>query len=172
LGLLGRTRPLQVSFLARDEPVVLVCGGDGAWSHYFVDIPARSVRGPEQPQPASPSTFHSFLGQEGAYGLYGQDMAGCLHDLGSLESAPPGLRFPLQLPWCEIVPVHHQLIAFGMSRNGHLYANTRQLVKNCTSFLVTPAHLVFTTSNHLIKFVHLTDVESKQRPAAFERGRH
>jgi elongator complex protein 1 len=30
------------------------------------------------------------------------------------------------------------------------------LVRNCTSFAITPAHLIYTTSQHLLKFVHLT----------------
>ena len=46
-------------------------------------------------------------------------------------------------------------IMFSLSENGSLFAQERRLVKNCTSFLVTPAHLIFTTSQHLLKFVHL-----------------
>jgi elongator complex protein 1 len=64
------------------------------------------------------------------------------------------------LPWVEIVPHGDSHIAFGMSASGQLYANSRLLVKNCTSFVVTPAHLIFTTTTHLIKFVHITDVDS------------
>ena len=48
---------------------------------------------------------------------------------------------------------------FGLTRSGELYANTRLLTKNCTSFLVTPTHLLFTTSQHLLKFVHMAPVE-------------
>lgn len=46
-------------------------------------------------------------------------------------------------------------IIFSLAENGSLFANERRLVRNCTSFLVTPAHLIFTTSQHLLKFVHL-----------------
>lgn len=46
-----------------------------------------------------------------------------------------------------------------MTRTGALYANKRVIAKNCTSFLVTPAHLLFTTSQHLLKFVHLNRVD-------------
>lgn len=74
------------------------------------------------------------------------------HD-GSLEVL--NASFPLQLPWVETIEVEGDFVAFGLSRSGHLYANSRQLVKNCTSFLVTCDHLVFTTSNHFLKFVHL-----------------
>ncbi len=48
---------------------------------------------------------------------------------------------------------------FRVSDNGSLYAGQRLLSKNCTSFLVTPAHLIFTTGQHLLKFVHMAPVE-------------
>ena len=53
-------------------------------------------------------------------------------------------------------------VIFSIAENGTLFANERRLTKNCTSFLVTPAHLIFTTSQHLLKFVHLRpDTEGK-----------
>lgn len=87
-------------------------------------------------------------------GIIVQNRSGRLHRLTSHELMPTG--FPVQLPWVDVVEIEDELVAFGMSRNGHLYANSRLLVKNCTSFLVTCDHLIFTTSNHLLKFVHLS----------------
>ncbi|CAK7274901.1 Putative elongator complex protein 1 [Sporothrix epigloea] len=55
-------------------------------------------------------------------------------------------------------------LAIGLSRSGHLYANERQLAKNCTSYIVTDDHLVFTTSNHLLKFVHLSEAHDLEVP--------
>ena len=53
-------------------------------------------------------------------------------------------------------------VIFSLAENGTLFANECRLAKNCTSFLVTPAHLIFTTSQHLLKFVHLRpDTEGK-----------
>ena len=52
-----------------------------------------------------------------------------------------------------------QVIVFGLTDNGSLSANERQLARNCTSFLLTPAHLIFTTTHHLVKFVHMAPVE-------------
>ncbi|KAL6714895.1 putative elongator complex protein 1 [Lecanora helva] len=49
----------------------------------------------------------------------------------------------------------YEEITFSLSENGSLFANERRLARNCTSFLVTPAHLILTTSQHLLKFVHL-----------------
>lgn len=65
------------------------------------------------------------------------------------------VSFPVQLPWVETTEIEGEIVAFGLSRNGHLYANSRLVVKNCTSFLVTCDHLIFTTSTHFLKFVHL-----------------
>lgn len=47
-------------------------------------------------------------------------------------------------------------VIFSLTENGSLFANERCLARNCTSFLVTATHLIFTTSLHLLKFVHLT----------------
>lgn len=44
---------------------------------------------------------------------------------------------------------------FSLSRKGELVANGKLLTRGCTSFATTDAHLVFTTSQHLLKFVHL-----------------
>lgn len=52
-------------------------------------------------------------------------------------------------------------VFFGLTGQGCLFANKRLLANNCTSFLVTPAHLIFTTSHHLLKFVHMARVEGK-----------
>lgn len=81
---------------------------------------------------------------------------------GALESLNAG--FPLQLPWIETIEIEDDTVAFGLSRSGHLYANSRLLVKNCTSFLVTGDHLLFTTSNHFLKFAHLSRPEGQLRP--------
>lgn len=44
---------------------------------------------------------------------------------------------------------------FSLSRKGELFANDKLLARGCTSFVSTSAHLIFTTSLHLLKFVHL-----------------
>lgn len=74
----------------------------------------------------------------------------------------------VQLPGSKLTNGHGSFlepsnnIVFGLSNNGSLYANDRLLTRNCTSFLVTSAHLIFTTTQHLLKFVHMTDVEGRQ----------
>lgn len=48
-------------------------------------------------------------------------------------------------------------IVFSLSENGSLFANKTRLIRNCTSFIATPAHLILTTSQNLLKFVHMMD---------------
>ncbi|OAA67232.1 IKI3 family protein [Niveomyces insectorum RCEF 264] len=100
--------------------------------------------------------------------LYTQDAAGILSQLdpSGLDAAPLFEKLPSLLPWAKVVEVDEDgnRVAVGRSRNGHLYANERLLAKNCTSFLVTPDHLVFTTGNHLLKFVHLADAHDLDVP--------
>lgn len=104
----------------------------------------------------STTTYEDDTSTEG----YGQDRTGKIHRLLSTGSELLPVQFQTQLPWFEIAKISDSIIAFGLSRGGHLYANSRLLAKNCTSFIVTPDHLIFTTNNHLVKYVHLAeDVE-------------
>jgi len=109
---------------------------------------------------SSPLMISSF-GQDGFTYPYVQGASGSLLSLSLPLLGQPLVTtsFPMFLPWVEIFTFADDKIAFGMSKNGHLYANSRLLVKNCTSFLVTPLHLIFTTTNHLLKFVHIAKVE-------------
>ncbi|KAL2013837.1 hypothetical protein VTN00DRAFT_1362 [Thermoascus crustaceus] len=67
--------------------------------------------------------------------------------------------------WAKAVSItEEEGVLFSMSKTGALYANQRLLAKNCTSFTVTPAHLIFTTTQHLLKFVHITSVEDMEVP--------
>jgi elongator complex protein 1 len=84
-----------------------------------------------------------------------QDRLGKLYFLSYPKNEDLHIQFPTLLPFFEIAKVEDELIAFGLSRNGHIYANSRLLAKNCTSFVVTPSHLIFTTNNHFVKYVHL-----------------
>ncbi|KAI8634173.1 elongator complex protein [Xylariaceae sp. FL1651] len=93
-----------------------------------------------------------------------QDLLGRFHGVVNENDELYSVRHSSQLPWGEIVDLAGNVIAIGLSRNGHLYANSRLLLKNCTSFLITPAHLIVTTTSHLLKFIHLTDVDAMEVP--------
>ena len=74
-----------------------------------------------------------------------------------------------------------ELVAFGLTNNGRLYANKVQLTSAVTSLELTDDFLLFTTAQHNLQFVHLnsthfkalpvveTDVED-ERVRAIERG--
>ncbi|KAJ5569907.1 uncharacterized protein N7459_009337 [Penicillium hispanicum] len=67
--------------------------------------------------------------------------------------------------WARAVSISDdERILITMARTGTFFANKRVLARNCTSFLVTSAHLLFTTSQHLLKFVHLNRVEEMEVP--------
>lgn len=89
-------------------------------------------------------------------------------DVRNMSHAIATLSSSHILPWVEIIQHNDSHIAFGMTAHGHLYANDRQLVKNCTSFVVTPAHLIFTTTTHMLKFVHITNVNGKPYPKPYK----
>ncbi|KAL9038947.1 MAG: hypothetical protein Q9180_002824 [Flavoplaca navasiana] len=70
---------------------------------------------------------------------------------------------------------------FKLADNGSLLFKGRLLAMGCTSYLVTPSHLIYTTSQHMLKFVHLAPnleglevppdtPESDERCRSIERG--
>lgn len=59
-------------------------------------------------------------------------------------------------------PQHHKI---SLSPQGTLYADKTLLARDCTSYILTDAHLIFTTAQHLLKFVHLTDPTQMQVPS-------
>ncbi len=113
------------------------------------------------------------------------------HENAKLK-AMSNLKIPTTMPWLEVIQTGNGMendsyIAFSLSHNGHLHAsdfdNDRVLAKNCTSFVVTPAHLIFTTTTHMLKFVHIAGItsvddlsvpldepEKDERCRALERG--
>ncbi|KAF2418240.1 elongator complex protein 1 [Tothia fuscella] len=96
--------------------------------------------------------------------VYIQNEAGQILPLPSAQEDSLQQSLPVLCPWTETVTVGKENITFGLSSSGSLYAGRKLLVSNCTSFLVTPAHLIFTTTQHLLKFVHLTSVEALEIP--------
>ena len=95
------------------------------------------------------------------------------HDVYSTRSSESEIVFPVPCSWVEMIKLgkkvcvdscHHiktplltfyQILYFGLSDNGKLYANDTLVASNCTSFVITRAHLIYTTTHHLLKFVHL-----------------
>ncbi|ODV87518.1 hypothetical protein CANARDRAFT_194619 [[Candida] arabinofermentans NRRL YB-2248] len=53
-----------------------------------------------------------------------------------------------------------KLACFGMSQNGKLFINDKTLCSGITSLLLTESHLLYTTAQHQLKFVHLINNKS------------
>ncbi|QUC22981.1 uncharacterized protein UV8b_07222 [Ustilaginoidea virens] len=170
--------PLRICCTSEASFRVFSFDGDSKLVQHAVDVGGSSI---------SPAACQKPLVSTCAYEnaalleAYGQDASGTLYRLLETSSEQTTVKFPAHLPWFEIGRVEGEMAAFGLSRNGHLYANSRLLAKNCTSFVVSPSHLIFTTTNHLVKFVHLTpavedleipedDPESDERCRSVERG--
>ncbi|KAK4214482.1 IKI3 family-domain-containing protein [Rhypophila decipiens] len=152
---------LQIAFSGPTEVQVLQRAGElGLLSYDFSQENKQWTRTVNSDTIATISSSDDGL----TAGIVAQDRFGKLTCFSS-HGATPLQKFPAFLPWSSFVTYNEELLAFGLSRNGHLYANSRQLVKNCTSFVVTNSHLIFTTSNHLVKFVHLASVDELDVPA-------
>ncbi|KAG0652209.1 iki3 [Hyphodiscus hymeniophilus] len=156
----------QISFSENNEVLVLQQSEKGSVvrRYGFDDDTGRME---EKLSPDSPSLTISTLSSFSngiASKAFVQDVSGDLHNLVFGGQSFAHCKFPTQLPWVEMVPHGDDYVAFGMSSNGQLYANSRVLIKNCTSFLVTPSHLIFTTTSHLLKFVHITTVQDLEVP--------
>lgn len=135
---------VQVLHMADDMELLRYDFGSDEETKRWLKTDARSVATITTPASAS------------IQGVVAQHLSGRLSTISDGEHSPLPVQFPTFLPWASCYIHHDEFLAFGLSRNGHLYANTRQLTKNCTSFVVTDNHLIFTTSNHFVKFVHLT----------------
>ncbi|POR35688.1 Elongator complex protein 1 [Tolypocladium paradoxum] len=178
-----------VAVLEKHTPLRISCASDANFRcisyqegsgllHFVVDADVGQMNPLDCTEMlVSTSTYEDEDSIEG----YGQDLSGSVFQLSKSDCEPLAIQFPTPLPWFEISKPQDIVTAFGLSRNGHIYANSRLLAKNCTSFVVTPSHLIFTTSNHFVKYVHLTadgdalevpgdDPEKDERCRSVERG--
>ena len=151
----------QISFSDNNEVLVLqrLKQGSNVKRYGFDDDTGRMEERPFVDCPSSMMSTLSSFSSGAMSNAYVQGPSGDLHNLVSSGQSFAHCKLPTQLPWVEIAPLVDDYVAFGMSNNGHLYANSRLLVKNCTSFLVTPSHLIFTTTINLLKFVHIDSVQ-------------
>ncbi|KAK1674407.1 IKI3 family protein [Colletotrichum godetiae] len=158
--------PLQVAFSDAAECRVLVSDGGLKLESYTIEASSISASGVTQLRPTE--TISSLFSREGDSGVEAcaQDRSGKLYSVAGTRGPELLLetQLSMQLPWCELHNINRRSVGIGMTRNGHLYANSKQLAKNCTSFVVTPAHIIFTTNNHFVKFVHLVDPEEMEVP--------
>lgn len=82
----------------------------------------------------------------------------------------------------HVAKIRDSMSSFGLSNNGVLqihHGSQKLRIPGCTSFDIIPTHLVYTTSQHLLKFIHLhpgdlvvppDEPESDERCRSIERG--
>ena len=100
------------------------------------------------------------LGHQSLWGQRNGMTVACFGELVGHES-------PGDEPHTEIIRLgsNQSACKISMSTRGELFAGNRQLIRGCTSFTVTDQHLIFTTSQHFLKFIHLrADIEQLQVP--------
>lgn len=152
---------LQIGFSTPTEVQVLQMAGDLELLRYDFGPGGTKTWGTTDASSVATITSPSSVSIKG---VVAQHLNGKLGSMLGEEHATLPVRFPIFLPWASCTMHADAFLAFGLSRNGHLYANSRLLAKNCTSFLVTDSHLIFTTSNHFVKFVHLAPEEGRCQP--------
>lgn len=185
--------PVQASFVGAHEIAILSFDGESHYSlrHYLIRLaPTESSTCRLEPG-ASWGTDVTSLATtvnplqethpgDQTFGLkHGPGPLIEISNRGMIESP---LALPVYTPWLTITKSNAGArVPFGLSKRGHLYARSQLLAKNCTSFLVTHSHVIFTTNNHYLKFVHLAqgadsfevpgdDPETDERCRSIERG--
>lgn len=76
-------------------------------------------------------------------------------------------KLPTACPRVEVWQCDEQSTVFGLSSNGTLFIRgpvTTTQIPSCTSFLVTQLHLIYTSGQHLLKFIHLHNGELEVPP--------
>lgn len=184
--------PRQIAFAGDEQVAVLCAEANTTTSHLFHLSVEDGDTSPvydlsRDVALITPSTDHEQICLE--------DVDGNVYEANEVKDLESGLpsralaKLPTYCPWVEVWADAEQTIVFGLSSNGTLHAvskttgNTasqqRLQVRNCTSFLVTPAHLIYTTTQHLLKFVHLhsneleipeDEPEKDERCRSIERG--
>lgn len=85
----------------------------------------------------------------------------------ALDLSPSELMLPVACPKVAIWHGLEQDIAVGLTASGvlHVQSDYKPIrIPGCTSFVLAPSHLIYTTSQHLLKFVHLHDGELEIPP--------
>ncbi|OQE21086.1 hypothetical protein PENSTE_c012G01680 [Penicillium steckii] len=164
------SRPRQIAFINENEVYVL---RESSPNSTVIEKTLLETRATEAVYEAIGTRFSSISPGIGHDSLWVSHKAskGCTYT--SISTGPDGTSEAnpwyespsVDTPWARAVSISEdEKILISMTRTGTLFANKRVLAKNCTSFLVTPSHLLFTTSQHLLKFVHLNHVDEMEVP--------
>ncbi|OJK03766.1 hypothetical protein ASPACDRAFT_1863344 [Aspergillus aculeatus ATCC 16872] len=167
------SRPRQIAFINETEVYVLKSSGPNNTCIERTTLKTRETK--VAYQAADSEQIMSMFASLGHELLWFSHNLGPNHPITySYISIPSPNQFEVmpwsQSPsaetyWAQAVQISEdETLLISMTKSGAMYANKTLLAKNCTSFLLTQAHIVFTTSLHLIKFVHLTRAEEMDVP--------
>ncbi|PYH47499.1 Elongator subunit IKI3 [Aspergillus saccharolyticus JOP 1030-1] len=167
------SRPRQIAFIHETEVYVLKSNGPSSTCIERTTLETRETR--VAYQAADSEQIISMFASLGHESLWFSHSLGTNQPITySYISIPSPDQFdaipwsqspPVDTYWAEAVQISEdETLLVSMTKSGALYANNTLLAKNCTSFMITQAHIVFTTSLHLIKFVHLTRAEELDVP--------
>jgi elongator complex protein 1 len=81
---------------------------------------------------------------------------------GFAELIPSEIKLPVACPKVAVWHGVDQNVTIGLTASGvlHVLSDYKPLkISGCTSFALAPSHLIYTTSQHLLKFIHLHDGE-------------
>jgi elongator complex protein 1 len=81
---------------------------------------------------------------------------------GFAELIPSEIKLPVACPKVAVWHGVEQNVTIGLTAGGvmHVLSDYKPLkIPGCTSFALAPSHLIYTTSQHLLKFIHLHDGE-------------
>ncbi|EPS28691.1 hypothetical protein PDE_03637 [Penicillium oxalicum 114-2] len=166
------SRPRQIALLNETEVFVLQ-NGPGASLIERTSLETRETQVVYQTQEAEVlHTIFAGLGHQALWfshcSKHGSSLSYSKLNIEAQKSVEVGhwTESPaVETHWARAISLpSEECLLISLTRTGALYANKRLLAKNCTSFLVTPTHLLFTTSQHLLKFVHLKHAEDMEVP--------
>ena len=171
--------PLQISVDDSRKVAIMTSGFEGYSIHPTVESDGKDCIGNGVPTggadcivsrgPNSPETLHLLRVSTGSDFSHGQQNAVMSHTPSDFVASTAFTVSSLRVEAVSCRPnVQTQSngdladgdfasidYIFSLSENGILFANDRCLVRNCTSFSVTPAHVIFTTTQNLIKLIHM-----------------
>ncbi|EME44621.1 hypothetical protein DOTSEDRAFT_53662 [Dothistroma septosporum NZE10] len=99
--------------------------------------------------------------------MLAQTTTGAVLEIGDTSPAQSVAKLPATCSSVEVWTHAGADIVFGLTAGGmlHVQSESQALkIPGCTSFIVTVSHLIYTTSQHLLKFVHLHDGSLKIPP--------
>ncbi|RMD39752.1 hypothetical protein DV735_g5366, partial [Chaetothyriales sp. CBS 134920] len=182
----------QVLFQGSDHLFVLAYGDSGSKLYSVTSADASDAS--ELVEHDNDSIKHNIFADTGSESVWVADSISA-RMVGDSAFTQPDILQPSRGPFMpdsaifriadadEAVPngYHkHEYHRISLSPQGVLEGDDRVLARDCSSFLLTDAHLIFTTTHHLLKFVHLTapavmavpedTPETDERVRSIERG--